>query len=105
MARRAARESSGHSILVVDDQEETLLSLRVLLERDGHQVFTATSGADALSVLQQADVHLLLIDYFMPGMNGDVATALTPAGTDGGVPSATGPTRVDPNAASSKTTS
>jgi len=37
--------------------------------------------------------------------NGDDATAPTPLGTDGGAPSATGPNRVDANAASSKTTS
>ena len=70
MARRGHRRPTGHTILVVDDQDETLLSLRTLLERDGYRVFTASCGDDALTVLKENEVHLLLVDYFMPRMNG-----------------------------------
>ena len=70
MARRGHRRPTGHTILVVDDQDETLLSLRSLLERDGYRVLTASCGDDALTVLKENEVHLLLVDYFMPRMNG-----------------------------------
>jgi signal transduction histidine kinase len=70
MARRSARPSSGHTILVVDDQEDTLLSVRSLVEREGHQVLLADSGEAALGILREADVHLIILDYLMPRMNG-----------------------------------
>jgi signal transduction histidine kinase len=70
MARRSARTPTNHTILVVDDQEETLASVRGLLEREGHCVVTASSGAEALDVLRSHDVHLIILDYFMPRMTG-----------------------------------
>ena len=70
MPRRSQRAESGHTVLLVDDQEETLLSLRTLLEREGHRVLTATSGERALAIVKESDVHLLLVDYVMPHMNG-----------------------------------
>lgn len=71
MARLAKRAPSSHTICVVDDQEEALASVRSLLEREGHRVLTASSGADALSLLRRHDVHLLIVDYFMPRMTGE----------------------------------
>jgi signal transduction histidine kinase len=70
MARRSARTPTNHTVLVVDDQEETLASVRGLLEREGHRVLTASSGAEALEVLRGHDVHLIILDYFMPRMTG-----------------------------------
>lgn len=70
MARRARREPSGYTILVVDDQKSILLTTRALLEREGHDVLTAKSGPEALALLQEKTVHLLLVDYFMPQMSG-----------------------------------
>jgi signal transduction histidine kinase len=70
MARSTQRPPSGHTILVVDDQEETLCSLSGLLEREGHRVLTADSGERALAILKEHDVHLLLLDYVMPRMTG-----------------------------------
>jgi len=57
--------------MVVDDQEETLISTRMLLEREGHRVLTAASATEALAVLRTDAVDLLLADYFMPGMDGE----------------------------------
>lgn len=72
MARkRGAAQSSGYTILVVDDQEEILTSSRFLLEREGHTVITAMDGPTALHLFRQHQIHLLLVDYFMPGMNGE----------------------------------
>ena len=71
MSARRHIEPSGRTILVVDDQVETLTSVRMLLEREGHRVLTADSGAGALTLLASEPVHLMLVDYFMPVMNGE----------------------------------
>jgi adenylate cyclase len=57
-------------ILVVDDNEmnRDLLSRR--LQRQGHKVFMATDGRDALAVVQTQSFDLILLDIMMPGMNG-----------------------------------
>src|SRR5690242_17118472 len=72
MARRRTTSSpSGHTILVVDDQEETLISNRLLLEREGHRVLTAISGEEALQLFRPGEMHLVIVDYFMPRMSGE----------------------------------
>jgi signal transduction histidine kinase len=71
MTVRRHLKSSGRTIMVVDDQVETLGSVRLLLEREGHRVLTAESGAAALALLAHEPVQLLLVDYFMPVMNGE----------------------------------
>jgi signal transduction histidine kinase len=72
MARkRATVQLSGYTILVVDDQEETLISVRLLLEREGHHVLTAASGEEALALFRRQPVHLVIVDYFMPRMSGE----------------------------------
>ena len=62
---------SGYSILVVDDDLEYLHASRVLLEREGHAVFIANSGPEALSIIRERSIDLMLLDYFMPKMNGE----------------------------------
>ncbi len=68
--RRTTAEPSGHTILVVDDQEETLVSNRLLLEREGHHVLTALSGEEALRLFRPGEANLVIVDYFMPRMSG-----------------------------------
>ncbi len=70
MARRSQRPDSGHTILVVDDQIDTLQSVQTLLEHEGHRVRTAPSGSEALEVLQHTEVSVIIVDYFMPRMTG-----------------------------------
>jgi signal transduction histidine kinase len=70
MPRRSKRPASTHTILVVDDQEDSIVSVRRLLERESHRVLEATSGEAALAILQETDVHLVIVDYFMPRMTG-----------------------------------
>ncbi len=69
--RRASVEPSGFTILLVDDQEETLISGRLLLEREGHRVLTASSGIEALAIFRANPVDLVIVDYFMPQMTGE----------------------------------
>ena len=71
MSSRRQVKATGRTVLVVDDQVETLSSVRMLLEREGHRVLTAESGLQALELLAREPVQLLLVDYFMPVMNGE----------------------------------
>ncbi|MGC5699533.1 EAL domain-containing protein [Pseudomonas sp. NFXW11] len=61
----------GHStLLIVDDYPENLLSMRALLQRQDWQVMTAASGVEALGLLLEHEVDLVLLDVQMPGMDG-----------------------------------
>ena len=77
MTRKHQRteHSSGHTLLIVDDSQAYLDGARLLLEGEGHQVFCARSGLEALELLRQQSVDLLLLDYFMPGMTGEEVIA------------------------------
>ena len=67
----APPHGDGSSVLlVVDDYPENLISMRALLQRDDWQVVTAESGLEALEVLLQHEVDLVLLDVMMPGMDG-----------------------------------
>lgn len=58
------------SILVVDDQAESLVALRAVLEPLGREVITATSGEDALKRLLNDDFAVIVMDVRMPGLDG-----------------------------------
>ncbi|MCB2216987.1 MAG: sigma-54 dependent transcriptional regulator [Desulfobulbaceae bacterium] len=57
-------------ILVVDDQETVVYSLKRLLELEGYQVITATSGSEAISLTRSHAPDLVVMDVKMPGMDG-----------------------------------
>jgi len=57
-------------ILVVDDEESMREFLRILLEKEGHQVTTAGDGAAALSLATSQDVDLIISDIKMPRLDG-----------------------------------
>jgi len=58
------------SILVVDDNPAMADSLADILELKGFTVHAATSGAEALGILEKQPVDILLTDVKMPEMNG-----------------------------------
>jgi signal transduction histidine kinase len=70
MARRSFKAASTHSILVVDDQQDTLASVKSLLEREGHRVLVAESGFEGLEILKSTEIDVVIVDYLMPRMNG-----------------------------------
>ncbi len=57
-------------ILCVDDTPDILSSLERLLKSKGFEVILASSGKDALSILEKEVCDVALIDYMMPEMNG-----------------------------------
>lgn len=72
MARlRQQVAATGHKVLIVDDDLTLLQTLEQLLGREGHQVFSASNGDEAIQLCQAHEPHLILLDYFMPGMTGE----------------------------------
>ena len=59
-----------HTVLLVDDEEGILHSLKRLLRKEGYRLFTASSGAEGLEILKENDVHLVISDQRMPQMSG-----------------------------------
>lgn len=57
-------------ILVVDDDRAVQMTIRLLLERAGHSVTVAGDGQKGLSAFESEDFDLLILDIFMPGMDG-----------------------------------
>ena len=59
------------SILLVDDRAENLIALRAILgDQPGYTLVEATSGPDALRALLDGEFSLILLDAFLPGMDG-----------------------------------
>ena len=57
-------------ILIVDDDPDILRVVEVNLRLQGYDVLCASSGAEALAVLESKRPHLALVDLMMPGMDG-----------------------------------
>jgi signal transduction histidine kinase len=66
----APRTNASRRILLVDDCADAAAALGTLLELEGHEVKQATSGVDALSIVESFTPDIALLDITMPGMNG-----------------------------------
>ena len=65
-------------ILIVDDTQENLISLKKVLEINGFEVDTAASGEEALKKVLKKSYVLIILDVQMPGMDGfEVAQTIT----------------------------
>lgn len=58
------------TVLCVEDEEAQLRLRKVLLETAGYRVIPARSGTQALELFRTNAVDAVILDYFMPGMNG-----------------------------------
>ena len=58
-----------HAILLVDDEPEILQSLKGLLRRE-FQLYTAESGREAMEILENHTIHVVMTDQRMPEMTG-----------------------------------
>jgi len=57
-------------MMLVDDEERFLSTTCKLLSKKGIDVVTATSGKEALEILLQKNIHVVILDVKMPGMDG-----------------------------------
>ena len=58
------------NILVVDDEKEIAELVEIYLVSDGYKVFKAYNAEEGLRILGEEEIHLVLLDVMMPGMNG-----------------------------------
>jgi len=68
--QRPPEQTAPATILVVDDHAPIRELIQEMLTDHGYKVMTAADGADALSVLDQSQIDLVLLDVVMPGKNG-----------------------------------
>ena len=59
-----------HSVLIVDDEPNILLSLQFLMKKNGYEVRTAKDGEEALGEISRAAPDLVLLDVMMPKIDG-----------------------------------
>jgi CheY-like chemotaxis protein len=62
--------AAAHSILVVDDEPDSLETLRLLLLEEGFEVRVAANAAQALILIDERPPELLILDVMMPAMTG-----------------------------------
>lgn len=62
------------TILVCDDDREIVEAIDIYLTQEGYQVLKAYDGMEALEMLKNNEVHLLVIDVMMPRLDGLRAT-------------------------------
>ncbi|MEA2614479.1 MAG: hypothetical protein QOE72_262 [Chloroflexota bacterium] len=70
-ARQVDAQLSGRRVLVVDDDIRNVFAITAVLERQGMDVVTAETGAEALAALEsRTDIDVALVDVMMPEMDG-----------------------------------
>ncbi len=62
------------TVLIVDDSEVQLYALRKVLEKEGHNVFSADNGQEGIDLAVKEKPDLILMDVVMPEMSGFQAT-------------------------------
>jgi len=58
------------TVLCVDDEKIGLRVRKIMLESCGFKVLTASDGAEGLKVFEENEVDVVVLDYFMPELNG-----------------------------------
>ena len=64
-----------YNVLICDDQPDIVNALKIYLAPEGYQMFEAYTGKEALDVVRDHDIHLILLDIMMPVMDGITATS------------------------------
>lgn len=64
-----------YNILICDDQPDIVNALKIYLAPEGYRLFEAFNGWEALELVKKNDIHLILLDVMMPGLDGIAATA------------------------------
>ena len=64
-----------YKILICDDQPDIVNALKIYLAPEGYELFEAYTGEEALMLAKSNDLHLILLDIMMPGMDGITATS------------------------------
>jgi CheY-like chemotaxis protein len=70
MPRSVNSERPSGVVLCIDDSQDVLDCERAFLESFGYTVLTAPSGSEGLELASMHSVDVVILDYFMPAMNG-----------------------------------
>ncbi len=62
--------SKGHTILLVDDEQDILEFLSYNLSKEGYKVYTASNGEEGVKLAKQLNPSLIILDIMMPVMDG-----------------------------------
>ena len=63
-----------YNILICDDQPDIVNALKIYLAPEGYRLFEAFTGQQALDIVKNNDIHLILLDVMMPVMDGITTT-------------------------------
>ena len=62
------------NILVCDEDREIVEAIEIYLKQENYQIYKAYDGEEALKILKEEEIHLLIIDVMMPKLDGIRAT-------------------------------
>ena len=64
-----------YNILICDDERDIVSALKIYLSGEDYRLFEAYNGRQALEIAEKNDIHLVLMDIMMPGIDGIAVTA------------------------------
>jgi DNA-binding response OmpR family regulator len=73
--KQRKEESMMYNVLICDDQVDIVNALKIYLKPEGYRLLEAFNGEQALEIVSREEIHLILLDVMMPGMDGITATA------------------------------
>ena len=59
-----------YNILICDDERDIVSALKIYLDNENYCLYEAYNGKEALAIISQQDIHLVLLDIMMPEMDG-----------------------------------
>ena len=62
-----------YNILVCDDERDIVSALKIYLEAEGYNIYTAYNGNEAVKAVEESEIHLVLMDIMMPECDGITA--------------------------------
>ena len=68
-------EKTMYNILICDDERDIVSALKIYLSGEEYNLFEAYDGREALEIVRNNDIHLILMDIMMPQLDGIAATA------------------------------
>lgn len=62
------------NVLVCDDDKEIVHAIGIYLKNEGYQIFKAFNGLEAIKIIEENEIHFIIMDIMMPKMDGIQAT-------------------------------
>ena len=59
-----------YNILVVDDDKEIVGAIEIYLKKEGYKIFKAYNGKEAIKIIKENEIHLVILDIMMPEKDG-----------------------------------